>query len=69
MTLLPFRRLVALLALVAAPLAAAQTFPSQPVRRHPRFSHSGAAQALGRVSSTLRRDSRWVMTERFMSPN
>src|SRR6187399_126666 len=32
MTPMPFRRLVALLALVAAPLAAAQTFPSQPVR-------------------------------------
>ena len=32
MTQMPFRRLVALLALVVAPLAAAQTFPSQPVR-------------------------------------
>jgi len=32
MTLLSFRRLAATLALAAAPLAAAQTFPSQPVR-------------------------------------
>ena len=32
MTPIPFRRLVAALALVVAPLAAAQTFPSQPVR-------------------------------------